>query len=146
VSGAASQIAILSGRDSTSKYASLGAFDDQNSLTWSDRVQCRLGKYREVEAALAGGVAVDTRHGPKNDTLLLVCAMNGQKRLAKLLLRNKADINAVNEEGNSALHLTFALNYRELGDYLISKGAQEHLRNKKGNTCHMIEHLGPAGL
>lgn len=99
-----------------------------------------------MEAALASGMAVDTRYGPKNETLLLVCAMNGQKRLAKLLLRNKADINAVNDDGNSALHLTFALNYRELGDYLITKGAHEHIRNNKGNTCHMIEHLGPTGL
>ena len=29
-------------------------------------------------------------------------------------------VNAVNEEGNSALHLAYALNYKELGEYLKS--------------------------
>lgn len=62
--------------------------DDQIATVFK---QCRLGKYREVEKALEDGLSVETRFGPKNDTMLLVCAMNGQKRIAKLLLRNKAD-------------------------------------------------------
>uniref|UniRef100_A0A7S4JV11 Uncharacterized protein n=2 Tax=Guillardia theta TaxID=55529 RepID=A0A7S4JV11_GUITH len=101
-------------------------------------MHCKLGKYREVEKALAEGLAVDTRHGPEDNTMLLTCAMNGQKRIAKLLLRNKANINATNSAGNSSLHLAYQLNYKELGDYLRSKGADDKLRNKKGLTCYEV--------
>uniref|UniRef100_A0A7S0EKM8 Uncharacterized protein n=1 Tax=Hanusia phi TaxID=3032 RepID=A0A7S0EKM8_9CRYP len=101
-------------------------------------MHCKLGKYREVDKALGEGLAVDTRHGPDNNTMLLTCAMNGQKRIAKLLLRNKADMNATNSAGNSALHLAYQLNYKELGDYLRSKGADDKLRNKKGLTCYEV--------
>lgn len=97
---------------------------------------CLMGKYHEVEKALEEGVGVDERHGPEGNTMLLVCAANGQKRIAKHLLRNRADINAVNNAGNSALHLAFQVNYPELGEYLRSKGANATLRNQKGQTCY----------
>jgi hypothetical protein len=97
---------------------------------------CRLGKYREVESALKEGVAVDARHGPDNNTMLLVCAQNGQKRVAKLLLRNFADMNAQNDRGNTAMHLCYKFNYKELGEYLKTKGADDTIRNAKGQTCY----------
>ena len=97
---------------------------------------CRLGKYREVEAALQQGVDVEARFGPDSNTMLLVCAQNGQKRIAKLLLRNFADMNAVNARGDSAMHLCFKFNYRELGEYLKSKGADDTIRNAKGQNCY----------
>ena len=68
--------------------------------------------------------------------MLLVCAQNGQKRIAKLLLRNFADMNAVNARGDSAMHLCFKFNYRELGEYLKSKGADDTIRNAKGQNCY----------
>lgn len=61
---------------------------------------CKMGKYREVEKLVeeldpARRVPVDASFGQKGDPLLLICAMHGQKRIAKLLLRKFADINAV---------------------------------------------------
>ena len=97
---------------------------------------CRLGKYREVEAALAEGVPVEARWGPDNNTMLLVCAQNGQKRIAKLLLRNFADTNAQNDKGDTAMHYCYKFNYKELGEYLKSKGADDSIRNSKGQTCY----------
>jgi hypothetical protein len=97
---------------------------------------CKLGKYREVETALAGGLLVDTRCGPSNNTMLLECAQNGQKRIAKLLLRNFAEMNAQNSNGDTSLHLCFKFNYTELGEYLKSKGANDNIRNNKGQTCY----------
>ena len=97
---------------------------------------CRLGKYREVEAALAEGVPVEARWGPDNNTMLLVCAQNGQKRIAKLLLRNFADMNAQNDKGDTAMHYCYKFNYKELGEYMKSKGADDSIRNSKGQTCY----------
>ena len=89
-----------------------------------------------MEAALQQGVDVEARFGPDSNTMLLVCAQNGQKRIAKLLLRNFADMNAVNARGDTAMHLCFKFNYRELGAYLKSKGADDTIRNAKGQNCY----------
>ncbi len=48
------------------------------------------------------------------------CAWYGQ-RIAKLLLRNKADIFHKNSEGLKASELAYRFNYQELGDYLLEK-------------------------
>jgi len=97
---------------------------------------CRLGKYREVEKALEDGVPADSRFGQDNNTMLLVCAQNGQKRIAKLLLRNFAEMNAQNDKGDTAMHLCYKFNYKELGEYLKSKGADDTIRNARGQTCY----------
>ena len=97
---------------------------------------CRLGKYRDVEKALKEGVPVEARFGPDNNTMLLQCAQNGQKRIAKLLLRNFASMNAQNDKGDTAMHYCFKFKYIELGEYLKSKGADDTLRNSKGQTCY----------
>lgn len=100
---------------------------------------CRLGKYHEVELALQEGVQVDSRFGPDNNTMLLACAQNGQKRIAKLLLRNGADMNAPNDKGDTAMHLCYKFNYKELGEYLKSKGADDTIQNAKGQTCYQAQ-------
>lgn len=97
---------------------------------------CRLGKYREVEKALEEKVPVESRFGPDNNTMLLQCAQNGQKRIAKLLLRSFADMNAQNDKGDTAMHYCFKFKYNELGEYLKSKGADDKIRNSKGQTCY----------
>jgi hypothetical protein len=97
---------------------------------------CRLGKYREVETALAEGLPVDSRFGPDDNTMLIQCAINGQKRVAKLLLRNFAEMNAQNNKGDTAMHCCYKYNYKELGEYMKSKGADDTIRNAKGQTCY----------
>jgi ankyrin repeat protein len=100
---------------------------------------CRLGKYHEVEKALQDGVQVDSRFGPDDNTMLLVSAQNGQKRIAKLLLRNFASMNAQNDKGDTAMHLCYKFNYKELGEYLKSKGADDTIQNAKGQTCYQAK-------
>eukprot|EP00960_Hanusia_phi_P002716 80280-Hanusia_phi.AAC.2 len=39
------------------------------------------------------------------------------------------------KQGNTCLHYCFGYNYTELGEYLISKGADESIRNHLNATC-----------
>ena len=43
----------------------------------------------------------------KGNTLLLIAAQNGLRRMCKLILREGGDIDATNSNGNTALHFAF---------------------------------------
>lgn len=66
----------------------------------------RHGRCEPMEALLAEGVPVDVRdeHG---NTLLAISCQNGNKKIAKCLLRRGACINARNHKGNTPLHFCF---------------------------------------
>ena len=81
---------------------------------------------------------VDHRDGKDNTCLHHAC-MQGKKRVAKMLLRLGADINAQNRRGHTCLHYCFAYGYEELGEYLITKGADESILNEMGATCREVE-------
>jgi len=51
-------------------------------------------------------------------------------------LRRGADANIKNSAGNTALHFLYAYGFRELGDYLVSKGADDTITNMEGLTAH----------
>lgn len=97
--------------------------------------KARNNRYEEVEQALQNSFAVDSKdhHG---NTLLMVCAQNGLKRMAKLVLRHGAEMNARNNKGQTALHYCFTYGYHALGEYLISKGCDPSIRNHDGLTCY----------
>lgn len=80
----------------------------------------RHGKYMELEAILLKGVDPDSRDCFGN-TILLVGAQNGNKRIVKLALRYGGQINMFNHMGNTALHFATQYNYYNLIDYLIKK-------------------------
>ena len=60
---------------------------------------------------------------------------NNHKKIVKELLRRGCDMNQQNHKGHTCLHYCFAYKYTELGDYLISKGADPSIRNSFGFTC-----------
>ena len=97
--------------------------------------RARHGRYHECERILKSDVDVDVRDEFGNTPLIVAC-QNGKKRLAKLFLRYKAGINNVNSHGNTSLHYCFTYGYGDLGDYLISKGANATITNNNGLTCY----------
>lgn len=98
--------------------------------------KCSPGAARqECERILKSDVAVDVKDEFGNTPLIVAC-QNGKKRLAKLFLRYKANIKEVNLQGNTVLHYCFTYGYGDLGDYLISKGADPKIVNKNGLTCY----------
>ena len=89
----------------------------------------------QLEAALDEGISVETTDEHSN-TLLILAAQQGSKRLCKFLLRRGADMNVQNNVGNTALHFCYAYNHNELGEYLKSKGAHDNMLNIDGLTCY----------
>lgn len=95
----------------------------------------RHGRVDEIEKVLNAGVPIDVRDGHGN-TILIIACQNGNKRVAKLVLRRGANINGRNHKGNSPLHYCFHYGYGDsLGQYLISKGADASIRNNAGRLC-----------
>eukprot|EP00483_Globobulimina_turgida_P003652 UN03658 len=70
------------------------------------------------------------------NTILLISAQNGSKKLVKTALRYNADINHQNHKGNTATHYAFAFGYKSLAEYILSKGADDKIENEFGLNCH----------
>lgn len=66
----------------------------------------RHDRREEIERYLNRGIPVDIRDEYGN-TMLVTACQNNNKRMAKLLLRRGANINARNYRGNTPLHYCF---------------------------------------
>ena len=95
----------------------------------------RHNRVQDIERLLVRGVPADSRdvHG---NTIAIIGAQNGHKRIVKGALRRGADINAANYRGNTALHFCFSFGFDKLGEYMISKGADPGIRNNAGLSCY----------
>jgi len=87
----------------------------------------------EMEDALEDEVPINTADAFGN-TLLILAAQQGSKRMCKFLLRRGANINMQSLVGNTALHYCFAYGFHDLGHYLIGKGADDSIVNADGLT------------
>lgn len=95
----------------------------------------RHGRCEDIERLLDRGIPLNVRDEYGN-TLLIIACQNGNKKVAKLVLRRGADINARNHKGNTPLHYCFHYGYGDtLGQYLMSKGANSSIRNNAGLPC-----------
>ncbi|RYY70187.1 ankyrin repeat domain-containing protein [archaeon] len=71
------------------------------------------------------------------NTLLILAAQQGSKRMCKFLLRRGANINMQNLVGNTCLHYCYAYSQRELAEYLKKKvGCMMH-----GVWCMVFEYM-----
>jgi hypothetical protein len=91
----------------------------------------RNADFEGVDTMLDEGVDVGVKDVNGN-TPLLIAAQQGLKKIAKLLLRRGAKINEVSLSGNSVLHYCFTYSFESLGEYFISKGADDSLTNAAG--------------
>ncbi|XXQ29774.1 Ankyrin repeat domain-containing protein [Plasmodiophora brassicae] len=95
----------------------------------------RQSKHKQVIEALdtIPGLHIDVRdeHG---NTLLIIAASQNCKRLLKECLRRRSNINAQNDQGNTAAHQAFRFHYHELGNYLLEKGASLAVVNAEGES------------
>lgn len=89
----------------------------------------------EMEDALEEAIPVNTADQFGN-TLLILAAQQGSKRMVKFLLRRGANLNLQSLTGNTALHYCYAYSQYELGEYLKKKGADDSILNADGMTCY----------
>jgi hypothetical protein len=107
---------------------------------------CRHSKFTDAEELVNQPdwtVPIDYQDEQGN-TLLHIVAQNGNRRLVKLCIRRGANLNLQNLTGQTALHFAYGYGYAEVGDYLLSKGADDSIRNKDNLTCY--EGLGAKEL
>lgn len=74
----------------------------------------RHGRCEDIERFIALGIPVNVRDS-YGSTLLITACQNGNKKVAKLVLRHGADINARNHKGNTALHYCYHCTYSLIG-------------------------------
>jgi hypothetical protein len=77
----------------------------------------------EMEDALEEDISINTTDQYGN-TLLILAAQQGSKRMCKYLLRRGANMNAQSLTGQTALHYCYAYSHDDLGDYLKSRVRQ----------------------
>ena len=97
----------------------------------------RAGDLDEIGAALAAGAPIDGRDG-NGTTSLMMAAANGHVEAMRILLDSGADVNAINERKNSAMHWAVFTNQAEAVKCLLAaKGVDLMIKNEHGLTAAM---------
>lgn len=90
----------------------------------------------QMEDALEDDIPVDTIDEFGN-TLLMLAAQQGSKRMCKYLLRRGANVNSQNLSGNTCLHYCYAYSHHDLAKYLISR-VSSYLSSKSVFAYHFL--------
>lgn len=72
---------------------------------------------------------------PEGDTCLHIAALRGDYRAAVLLIGGGAQVNSIGDMGNTPLHYAAAAGHQEVFDLLVSRGADEQIRNEFGKLA-----------
>jgi hypothetical protein len=113
-----------------------GEFRDAKQMALEKAITAaKTNNVSEMEDALEEEVPIDTIDQFGN-TLLILAAQQGSKRMCKFLLRRGAKINMQNLVGNTVLHYCYAYSHYHLADYLKAKGADDSILNGEGLTCY----------
>lgn len=97
----------------------------------------RNNRVKELQGQLIENLfRIDTQENLTRNTLLHVACQNGSKLGVKVCLRLGANLNIQNSKGYTPLHFAYMYGFTELGEYCISKGADDELRALDGRTCY----------
>lgn len=103
----------------------------------------QLGNPKIVEKLLQAGSQVDTAEPISGNSALHTAVLHAfNTEIVELLLNAKADVNAKNKLGNSALHCAVERADFEMVKFLVDSGADVNARNSLGRTAL---HLAAAG-
>jgi hypothetical protein len=92
----------------------------------------RHNRYEAVESMLAqDGELLQVKDDAGNG-LLHIAAQNNHRRIGKLLLKLRSDVDAKNARGNTPLHYAYAYGYSQLAEFLVTVGADESVQNVAG--------------
>ena len=127
-----------------SLFSNISAFAQDEKLTKDERAfldAAKTGKVKNVERLLKRDININVAdtEGTKN-TALIYAADSGYKDVVKTLVDAGADVNAQNEEGETAIiKSVFAINFEPINseNYNNYSGIIDILINKKANLEYM---------
>ncbi len=90
------------------------------------------GKVEEVKEQIGGGEDLSKLHPQFAATPLAVATLYGQAEVAALLIESGADVNARNQDRNTALHGAAFLGQSEIFEMLMEAGADPQAKNAEG--------------
>lgn len=89
---------------------------------------------QEIEELLDKGVDLNKKMSAGSGPALLINSVDGTAELAKALIKAGADVNVVDQGGNSALHLAVKHGNYDIARVLISYGINVDLKNVLGDS------------
>merc|ERR1719401_2523995 len=92
----------------------------------------RHNRYEAVEALIQQEMDVLQARDENGNNLLHIACQNNNRRIAKLLLKNKVSVNEQNAKGNTPLHYCSQYGFMQLADYLLAHGADDSIANEYG--------------
>ena len=129
---------ILLEKDDNDAQSDLMAQLQEQALLYA-----KTGNMQGLEEVLDQDCFVDCTDDHGN-TLLMLAAQQGTKKMVKMILRRGANLHAQNDSGNTILHYCHEYGHQDLADYFMSKGADDSVLNIEGLTCY--EGLSRQGL
>lgn len=78
----------------------------------------------------------DVTYNSDEGTALLGACYKGSFSIAKLLIKNKSDVNAIGPNNISPLIFAVQSKNKELVEYLLSKGADTTIKDSAGRTAY----------
>ncbi len=95
----------------------------------------QLGDAVAMDAHLRNPATLTNLHPTFHLTPLTWAVLNGQNKIAVVLLDRGAGINERNSDGGTALHSAAFLGRAEIGNLLLQRGANIHSKNTAGETA-----------
>lgn len=86
----------------------------------------------EIEALLVNEEAVNCVDASNGNAPIHIASQNGHLDIVRLLIAKKANLNAQNMKGNTAIHMAVGYDYYEVSTALIDAGADPEMKNELG--------------
>lgn len=122
---------------------------DLNQVERLDKTPLKLAAeegFQDIVQILIDNGA-DVNGKPQQRTPLMDAAQKGKKDAVQALLKNNADIDAVDKEGDTALHVAALAGQAEMCEFLMANGANVHAKNENGSsTLHFAARAGNTAL
>ena len=113
----------------------VGDGDKSIAMDWKEvHSMARWNKdFEKLRRTISERADVVTVRDPKTlNTPLHISAQNGHEELTEILIAGKADINAKNRCGQTALHMAMSYDYYNVVKMLVNAGANEQIINDDG--------------
>lgn len=96
----------------------------------------REGEFESARMLLGAGASVDGRGGPM--TPLAAAALHSHVKLARLLIRNGADLESPGENDQTALMSAVKLNRIDVAQALLEAGANTRIKDRNGANLLVV--------